>query len=216
MSSASFRKKRFFGLGGVWRPPRDPKSLGGPRWREGTLSRSRAPARSSFYAFPFCAIEAHFSWSTSMAFIVQVPSWIGSRILGLFMTRFSIWFSFFSWSCHNEVSIFRLIFLFVHEFIDYSLHSFLGWRTTNRLANSGARSFQFCAFPLYAKKDHFWIGSVSCMSFALWIPYYMVLHRDRMLSVDSNGCSHRNWHSVESIVVSKCFPCIFLSCMRAM
>ena len=34
----------FSALGGVWRPPRDPKSLGGPRWREGKSQGCSRPS----------------------------------------------------------------------------------------------------------------------------------------------------------------------------
>ena len=66
MSSASFRKIRFFGPGRRLAAPEGPKIAGG------TLSRSRAPARSSFYAFPFCAIEASF-WMICISVRLQGP-----------------------------------------------------------------------------------------------------------------------------------------------
>ena len=53
MSGASFRKNRLSGPGRRLAASEGPKIAGGA-----SLARRENPPRSSFYAFPFCAIEA--------------------------------------------------------------------------------------------------------------------------------------------------------------
>jgi hypothetical protein len=74
MSSVSFTKIGFFGPGRRLAAPEGPKIAGGAALaRRENLSRSRAPARSSFYAFPFCAIEASF-WMICISVRLQGPA----------------------------------------------------------------------------------------------------------------------------------------------
>ena len=61
MSGASFRKILFFGPGRRLAASEAPKIAGGGlagAKGKPTLSALGPPPRSSFYAFPFCAIEA--------------------------------------------------------------------------------------------------------------------------------------------------------------
>ena len=60
MSGASLREIRFFRPGRRLEAPEGPKIVGGASLAR-RENRSRAPARSSFYAFPFCATEGLFA-----------------------------------------------------------------------------------------------------------------------------------------------------------